>query len=79
MKKKTTPVKLLSSKTSLMTKIEIQIRQINLNVFLCGLQISLKISSHRYAREEVGVGACAGCAGLVKSGRRLLFSLDRSF
>ena len=29
-------------------------------VFLCGLQISLKISSYQYAREEVGVGVCAG-------------------
>ena len=48
-------------------------------VFLCGLQISLKISSHQYKREEVVWVHAQDVQVWYKSGRRLLFSLDRSF
>ena len=50
-----------------------------LNVFLRGLQISLKISSHQYEKEEVVWAHEQNVQVWYKSGRRLLFSLDRSF
>ena len=50
-----------------------------LYVFSCGLQISSKISSHRYAREELVWAHAQDAQVWYKSGRKALFSLDRSF